>query len=146
MEPEWSLLTCFLSLLLCSQYTSLWSASNSPMTAASQSGGTDDNLGSQFLRGSGSHYQSLSNTSLAPSSGSPLYDSSAATEAHDAPQFESSPHGRLPSVWTPVTPPSLWWKTSSVCGGPCLNCCTFTGGLPTEQPCRFKCYQKQQRL
>lgn len=124
---------CLLSVLLCSQYTSLWSVSNSPMTAAPQNGGTDNNLGSQFLRGSGAHYHGLTNSATAPSSGSPMYDSSAATEVHDAAQYDSSPHGRLPSVWTPVTPPSLWWKQCSVCGG-CLNCCRFKGGFTSEQP------------
>lgn len=92
---------------LYSQYTSLWSVSNSPLTPVSQNGGTYNNLSSQFLRGSSSHYTSLSHSVTVPSSGSPMYDSSAATEVHDAAQYDTSPHGRLPSAWTPVTPPSL---------------------------------------
>lgn len=102
--------TCCLFIFPPSQYTSLWSVSNSPVTAVSQNGGTNNNLSSQFLRGSSGHYHSLCNSATAPSSGSPMYDSSTATEVHDAAQYDSSPHGRLPSVWTPVTPPSLWWN------------------------------------
>lgn len=89
-----------------SQYTSLWSVSNSPLTPMSQNGGTNNSLSSQFLRGSGSHYPGLSPSVAVPSSGSPMYDSGPATEVHE---YDTSPHGRLPSAWTPVTPPSLWW-------------------------------------
>ncbi|XP_039995570.1 T-box transcription factor T [Xiphias gladius] len=90
-----------------SQYTSLWSVSNSPLTAVSQNGGINNSLSSQFLRGSSSHYPGLSHSVTAPSSGSPMYDSSTATEMHDTAQYNTSPQGRLPSAWTPVTPPSL---------------------------------------
>ena len=94
---------------LCSQYTSLWSVSNSPLTPVSQNGGINNSLSSQFLRGSGSHYPGLSHSHSAtvPSSGSPMYDSTATEVHHDTTQYDSSPHGRLPSAWTPVTPPSL---------------------------------------
>lgn len=100
----------FVSVSLYSQYTSLWSVSNSPLTPVSQNGGANNGLSSQYLRGSGSHYPSLSHSVAVPSSGSPMYDSGTATELHDAAQYDTSPHGRLPSAWTPVTPPSLWWK------------------------------------
>uniref|UniRef100_UPI0037E7406D T-box transcription factor T n=1 Tax=Semicossyphus pulcher TaxID=241346 RepID=UPI0037E7406D len=90
-----------------SQYTGLWSVSNSPLTPVSQNGGINNSLSSQFLRGSSSHYPGLSHSSTAPSSGSPMYDSSTATEVHDITQYDTSPHGRLPSAWTPVTPPSI---------------------------------------
>ena len=92
---------------LCSQYTSLWSVSNSPLTPVSQNGGTNTSLSTQFLRGSSSHYTGVSHSVTVPSSGSPMYDGSTATEVHDAVQYDVSPHGRLPSAWTPVTPPSL---------------------------------------
>ncbi|MEQ2290467.1 hypothetical protein AMECASPLE_003601 [Ameca splendens] len=87
-----------------SQYTSLWSVSNSPV---SQNGGLNSCLGSQFLRGSSCHYPSMPHSATVPPSGSPMYDTSSATEVQDAAQYEASPHGRLPSAWTPVTPPSL---------------------------------------
>ncbi|KAK5882237.1 T-box transcription factor T isoform X1 [Gymnodraco acuticeps] len=90
-----------------SQYTSMWSVSNPPLTPVSQSEGMNNSLSSQFLRGSGSHYPGLSHSVTAPSSGSPMYDSGPATELHDTAQYDTSPHGRLPSAWTPVTPPSL---------------------------------------
>ncbi|XP_022599627.1 brachyury protein [Seriola dumerili] len=90
-----------------SQYTSLWSVSNSPLTPVSQNGGINNSLSSQFLRGSSSHYQGLSHSVTAPSSGSPMYDSGTATEVHDTAQYDTSPQGRLPSAWTPITPPSL---------------------------------------
>ncbi|KAE8280486.1 hypothetical protein D5F01_LYC21048 [Larimichthys crocea] len=91
-----------------SQYTSLWSVSNSPLTPVSQNGGINNGLSSQFLRGSSSHYPSLSHSVTVPSSGSPMYDNGTAAEVHDATQYDTgSPHGRLPSAWTPVTPPSL---------------------------------------
>lgn len=100
---------CFLPVSLYSQYSSLWSVSNSPLTPGSQNGESHNNLSSQFLRGSGSHYSSLSHSVTVPSSGSPMYDSGTAAEVHDAAQYDTPPHGRLPSAWTPVTPPSLWW-------------------------------------
>lgn len=100
----------FLSMSLYSQYTSLWSVSNSPLTPVSQNGGINNSLSSQFLRGSGSQYTSLSHSATVPSSGSPMYDSGTAAEVHDTAQYDTSPHGRLPSAWTPVTPPSLWWR------------------------------------
>ncbi|XP_076021214.1 T-box transcription factor T [Genypterus blacodes] len=90
-----------------SQYTSLWSVSNSPLTPVSQTGGINNSLSSQFLRGSSSHYPTLSHSATVPSSGSPMYDGSTVTEVHDTSQYDASPHGRLPSAWTPVTPPSL---------------------------------------
>ncbi|KAM3862715.1 T-box transcription factor T [Diretmus argenteus] len=89
-----------------SQYSSLWSVSNSPLTPVSQTGGMSNSLSSQFLRGSSSHYPGLSAVTV-PSSGSPMYDGSTATEVHDTTQYDTSLHGRLPSAWTPVTPPSL---------------------------------------
>ncbi|TNN66689.1 Brachyury protein [Liparis tanakae] len=87
-----------------SQYTSLWSMSNSPMTPGSQHGGMNNGLSSQFLRGSSSHYPSLSHSDTAPSTGSPLYDSGTATEVHDTSQYDANPHARLPSAWTPRIP------------------------------------------
>lgn len=105
LKNRW--MKCFLSIFLYSQYSSLWSVSNTPLTPMSQNGGTNNGLGSQFLRGASSHYPSLSHSVTVPSSGSPLYDSTTATEVHDAPQYDTSPHGRLTSAWTPVTPPSL---------------------------------------
>ncbi|XP_029962096.1 T-box transcription factor T [Salarias fasciatus] len=90
-----------------SQYTSLWSVSNSPLTPVSQNGGVNNCLSSQFLRGSSSHYPGLSHSVAAPPSGASMYDSGAAAEVHDGSQYEASPPGRLPSAWTPVTPPSL---------------------------------------
>ncbi|CAK6951694.1 T-box transcription factor T isoform X1 [Scomber scombrus] len=89
------------------QYTSLWSVSNSPLTPVTQTGGINNSLSSQFLRGSSSHYPNLPHSVTVPSSGTPMYDSSTAAEAHDAAQYDTSPHGRLSSAWTPVTPPSL---------------------------------------
>uniref|UniRef100_A0A8C9WQY8 T-box transcription factor T n=1 Tax=Sander lucioperca TaxID=283035 RepID=A0A8C9WQY8_SANLU len=105
--PTHSSMISFLSLSLYSQYTSLWSVSNPPLTPVSQNGGINNSLSSQFLRGSSSHYPSLSHSVTVPSSGSPIYDSSTATEMHDTSQYDISPHGRLPSAWTPVTPPTL---------------------------------------
>lgn len=109
-HPKKRWVRCFLSMSLYSQYTSLWPVSNSPLNPVSQNGGTNNYLSSQFLRGSSSHYTSLSHSVTVPSSGSPMYNSSTATDVHDAAQYDTSPHGRLPSAWTPVTPPSLWWK------------------------------------
>ncbi|KAK7140643.1 hypothetical protein R3I94_013051 [Phoxinus phoxinus] len=90
-----------------SQYTSLWSVGNSPLTPVSQAGSMASSLGSQFLRGSASHYSSLAHPVTAPSSGSQLYDSTAVTEVHEASQYDSSAHVRLPTAWTQVTPSSL---------------------------------------
>ncbi|XP_043112033.1 T-box transcription factor T isoform X2 [Puntigrus tetrazona] len=88
-----------------SQYTSLWSVGNSPLTPVSQTGSIGSSLGSQFLRGSAGHYSSLAHPVTAPSSGSALYDST--TEVHEASQYDSSAHVRLPTAWTQVTSPSL---------------------------------------
>jgi len=92
---------------VCSQYTSLWSVGNSPLTSVSQAGSMASSLGSQFLRGSASHYSSLAHPVTAPSSGSQVYDSTAVTEVHEASQYDSSAHVRLPTAWTQVTPSSL---------------------------------------
>uniref|UniRef100_A0A673IHW9 T-box transcription factor T n=1 Tax=Sinocyclocheilus rhinocerous TaxID=307959 RepID=A0A673IHW9_9TELE len=89
------------------QYTSLWSVGNSPLTPVSQTGSIGSSLGSQFLRGSGAHYSSLAHPATAPSSGSPLYDSTAVPEVHEASQYDSSAHVRLPTAWTQVISPSL---------------------------------------
>lgn len=108
---EWSILYAYphLSLYtsLCSQYPSLWSVSNSSLAPVPQSGSMSSGLGSQFLRGSAGHYPALSHPIAVPSSGSPLYDSTAADLPHDSAQFDTSPHLRLSTPWTPVTPPSL---------------------------------------
>uniref|UniRef100_A0A8C1SSX4 T-box transcription factor T n=1 Tax=Cyprinus carpio TaxID=7962 RepID=A0A8C1SSX4_CYPCA len=90
-----------------SQYTSLWSVGSSPLTPVSQTGSMSSSLGSQFLRGSAGHYSSLAHPVTAPSSGSPLYDSTSVPEVHEASQYDSSAHVRLPTAWTQVTPPSL---------------------------------------
>ncbi|XP_042624354.1 T-box transcription factor T [Cyprinus carpio] len=90
-----------------SQYTSLWSVGSSPLTPVSQTGSMSSSLGSQFLRGSAGHYSSLAHPVTAPSSGSPLYDSTAVPEVHEASQYDISAHVRLPTAWTQVTPPSL---------------------------------------
>uniref|UniRef100_A0A8C1SU56 T-box transcription factor T n=1 Tax=Cyprinus carpio TaxID=7962 RepID=A0A8C1SU56_CYPCA len=92
---------------VCSQYTSLWSVGSSPLTPVSQTGSMSSSLGSQFLRGSAGHYSSLAHPVTAPSSGSPLYDSTSVPEVHEASQYDSSAHVRLPTAWTQVTPPSL---------------------------------------
>uniref|UniRef100_A0A673KH34 T-box transcription factor T n=1 Tax=Sinocyclocheilus rhinocerous TaxID=307959 RepID=A0A673KH34_9TELE len=92
---------------VCSQYTSLWSVGSSPLTPVSQTGSMSSSLGSQFLRGSAGHYSSLAHPATAPSSGSPLYDSTAVPEVHEASQYDSLAHVRLPTAWTQVTPPSL---------------------------------------
>ncbi|XP_060943662.1 T-box transcription factor T [Limanda limanda] len=90
-----------------SQYTSLWSVSNSPLTPMSQNGDLNNSLTSQVLRGSSNYYPGLAHSVTVPSSGSPMYDSGAATDVHDTAQYDASPHARIPSSWTPVTPPSL---------------------------------------
>uniref|UniRef100_UPI00398F804B T-box transcription factor T-like n=1 Tax=Pristiophorus japonicus TaxID=55135 RepID=UPI00398F804B len=89
-----------------SQYPCLWSVSNSTITTVSQSGGMSNGLSSQFLRGSPAHYPSLAHSVSATSSGSPLYDSGTGLELSDS-QYDASPHSRLTSTWTPVTPPSM---------------------------------------
>lgn len=68
-------------------------------------------LSSQFLRGSAAHYAPLAHPVGATSSGSPLYDSGTGLELSDS-QFDTSPHSRLTSTWTPVTPPSMWRHSS----------------------------------
>ncbi|XP_057704610.1 T-box transcription factor T isoform X1 [Corythoichthys intestinalis] len=93
-----------------SQYTSLWSMSNAPLTPVTpvshHSGGMNNtNLNSQFLRGSSTHYPNLVHSVPAPSSGSPMYDSSS-TEGHDSAQYEASLQRHSPA-WTPVTLPSM---------------------------------------
>ncbi|XP_034465309.1 T-box transcription factor T [Hippoglossus hippoglossus] len=90
-----------------SQYTSLWSVSNSPLTPVSQNGDLNNSLTSQVLRGSSNYYPGLAHSVTVPSSGSSMYDSGAATDVHDTAQYDASPHARIPSSWTPVTPPSL---------------------------------------
>uniref|UniRef100_A0A671Q1F8 T-box transcription factor T n=1 Tax=Sinocyclocheilus anshuiensis TaxID=1608454 RepID=A0A671Q1F8_9TELE len=90
-----------------SQYSSLWSVGNSPLTPVSQTGSIGSSLGSQFLRGSAAHYSSLAHPATAPSSGSLLYDSTAVPEVHEASQYDSSAHVRLPTAWTQVISPSL---------------------------------------
>ncbi|XP_049592455.1 T-box transcription factor T isoform X1 [Syngnathus scovelli] len=97
-----------------SQYTSLWSMSNTPLTPVTpvshHSGGimnNNNNLSSQFLRGSGSHYPNLAHSVPAPSTGSPMYDSSTTTtEGHDSVQYDASLQRHSPA-WTPVTLPSM---------------------------------------
>ncbi|XP_048863441.1 T-box transcription factor T-like isoform X6 [Brienomyrus brachyistius] len=90
-----------------SQYPSLWSMSSSSLTPVSQSSGMSNSLGSQFLRSSTTHYPGLSHPATVPLSGSPLYDSTAPSEVHEASQYDASPHARLATTWTPITPPSL---------------------------------------
>ncbi|KAM4771885.1 T-box transcription factor T [Rhinophrynus dorsalis] len=89
-----------------SQYPSLWSVSNSTITPVSQSGGIPNGLGSQYLRGSTAHYTPLSHAVPCPSTGSSLFDHGAPTEISEN-QYDVTPHSRLPSPWTPVTPPSM---------------------------------------
>lgn len=137
------------SVSLCSQYTSLWSMSNSPMTPGSQNGGMNNGLSSQFLRGSSSHYPSLSHSDTAPSTGSPLFDSGTATEVHDTSQYDANPHGRLPSAWTDVTPPSLWWKRlctlwdgHEIMSAGCFICCDLMEESISNKV-RFMCCPNQ---
>ncbi|KAM8858816.1 T-box transcription factor T [Spinachia spinachia] len=85
-----------------SQYTGPWSVS-----PASQNGGINNSLSSQFLQGPSSHYPSLSHSATVPSAGSPMYESATATEVQDTAEYDTGLHGRLPLAWTPVTPPSL---------------------------------------
>uniref|UniRef100_W5K922 T-box transcription factor T n=1 Tax=Astyanax mexicanus TaxID=7994 RepID=W5K922_ASTMX len=91
----------------CSQYTSLWTVGNAPLTPVSQSGGMVSSLSSGFLCGSAGHYTGLSHPSTVPSSGSPLYDGTPAHEVHEASPYDGSTHVRLPTAWTPITPPSI---------------------------------------
>uniref|UniRef100_A0A672S920 T-box transcription factor T n=1 Tax=Sinocyclocheilus grahami TaxID=75366 RepID=A0A672S920_SINGR len=90
-----------------SQYTSLWSVGSSPLTSVSQTGSMNSSLCSQFLRSSAGHYSTLAHPATAPSSGCPLYDSTAVPEVHEASQYDSLAHVCLPTAWTQVTPPSL---------------------------------------
>ncbi|KAJ3610338.1 hypothetical protein NHX12_022430 [Muraenolepis orangiensis] len=92
-----------------SQYTSMWPGNNtSSLAPAPQAGGMTNCLSSQFLRGSSGHYAGLSHCAAAPSAGSPLYDDSAVAEMHDNnTQYDVSLHGRIPSAWTHISPPSL---------------------------------------
>ncbi|XP_060129256.1 T-box transcription factor T [Zootoca vivipara] len=89
-----------------SQYPNLWSVSNSTVSPVSQSGGMPSGIGSQFLRGSTTHYPTLPHSVTTPSSGSPLYDSGNPTDIADS-QYDASVHARLSSTWTPVTTPSM---------------------------------------
>ncbi|XP_026530991.1 T-box transcription factor T isoform X3 [Notechis scutatus] len=89
-----------------SQYPNLWSVSNSTISPVSQSGGMSSGIGSQFLRGSTTHYPTLPHSVATTSSGSPLYDSGAPTDIADS-QYDASVHARLASTWTPVTTPSM---------------------------------------
>ncbi|XP_061692998.1 T-box transcription factor T isoform X2 [Syngnathoides biaculeatus] len=92
-----------------SQYTSLWSMSNASLTPVTppshHSGGMNNNLSSQFLRGSSGPYPNLVHSVPAPSSGSPMYDSSS-TDGHDSVQYDASMQRHSPA-WTPVTLPSM---------------------------------------
>ncbi|XP_028844440.1 T-box transcription factor T [Denticeps clupeoides] len=85
------------------QYTGLWSVSSS---TPPPSVGMTSSLGSQFLRGSTGHYAGISHPMTLPAPGSPLYDGAVA-EVADTLQYDSSAHMRLPTAWTPVTPPSM---------------------------------------
>ncbi|XP_054843449.1 T-box transcription factor T isoform X3 [Eublepharis macularius] len=89
-----------------SQYPNLWSVSNSTISPVSQSGGMSNGIGSQFLRGSTTHYPTLPHSVTTTSSGSPLYDSGTSTDIADN-QYDTSVHARLASTWTPVTTPSM---------------------------------------
>ncbi|XP_069463818.1 T-box transcription factor T [Ambystoma mexicanum] len=87
------------------QYPNLWSVNNSTLTpiAVSQSGGMPSGLGSQYLRGSTSHYSPLSHSVTGSSSGPPMYDSGLPTDLSDN-QYEPSLHARLSSPWTSLSP------------------------------------------
>ncbi|XP_060611062.2 T-box transcription factor T isoform X3 [Anolis sagrei] len=89
-----------------SQYPNLWSVSNSTISPVSQTSGVSSGIGSQFLRGSATHYPALSHSVTTASSGSPLYDSGTPTDIADS-QYDASVHARLASTWTPVTTPSM---------------------------------------
>ncbi|XP_042336711.1 T-box transcription factor T isoform X3 [Sceloporus undulatus] len=89
-----------------SQYPNLWSVSNSTISPVSQTSGVPSGIGSQFLRGSATHYPALSHSVTTTSSGSPLYDSGTPTDIADS-QYDASVHARLASTWTPVTTPSM---------------------------------------
>lgn len=108
--PSISLLTCNLKSVIFSfsysQYPNLWSVSNSTISPVSQSGGMSNGLGSQFLRGSTTHYSPLPHSVTTTSSGSPLYDNGTPTDVADS-QYDTSVHARLASTWTPVTTPSM---------------------------------------
>uniref|UniRef100_A0A8C6UX31 T-box transcription factor Tb n=1 Tax=Neogobius melanostomus TaxID=47308 RepID=A0A8C6UX31_9GOBI len=85
------------------QYPSLWTVTNSALVPMPDTG--NNGLNSQFLQRSSTSYSGLSHSMTVPSSGSPLYDNSS-TELHDTVHYEASPN-RIPSAWTPVTPPSI---------------------------------------
>ncbi|XP_062981743.1 T-box transcription factor T isoform X3 [Elgaria multicarinata webbii] len=89
-----------------SQYPNLWSVSNSTISPVSQSSGMSTGIGSQFLRGSATHYPTLPHSVATTSTGSPLYDSGTPTDIADS-QYDTSVHARLASTWTPVTTPSM---------------------------------------
>ncbi|XP_003227212.2 T-box transcription factor T isoform X1 [Anolis carolinensis] len=89
-----------------SQYPNLWSVSNSTISPVSQTSGVSSGIGTQFLRGSATHYPALSHSVTTASSGSPLYDSGTPTDIADG-QYDASVHARLASTWTPVTTPSM---------------------------------------
>ncbi|XP_042545643.1 T-box transcription factor T isoform X1 [Dipodomys spectabilis] len=91
-----------------SQYSSLWSVSNSAITPASQcpQAGVSSGLGTPFFRGSPVHYAPLAPAAPGPNPGSPLYEgASAVTDIPDG-QYDSA-QARLLASWTPVSPPSL---------------------------------------
>ncbi|KAM4866212.1 T-box transcription factor T [Thomomys bottae] len=86
-----------------SQYSSLWSVSNSPLAPGSQTAGVSSGLGAPFFRGSPVHYAPLT---PGQNPGSPLYEgASAGTDIPDS-QYDAA-QGRLLASWTPVSPPSL---------------------------------------
>ncbi|KAK9411726.1 brachyury protein [Crotalus adamanteus] len=89
-----------------SQYPNLWSVSNSTISPVSQSGAMSSGIGSQFLRGSTTHYPTLPHSVATTSSGSPLYDNGTPTDIADS-QYDASVHARLAPTWTPVTTPSM---------------------------------------
>ncbi|XP_044304649.1 T-box transcription factor T isoform X3 [Varanus komodoensis] len=89
-----------------SQYPNLWSVSNSTISPVSQSSGMSSGIGSQFLRGSATHYPTLPHSVSTTSTGSPLYDSGTPTDIADS-QYDTSVHARLAPTWTPVTTPSM---------------------------------------
>ncbi|XP_012880002.1 PREDICTED: brachyury protein isoform X2 [Dipodomys ordii] len=91
-----------------SQYSSLWSVSNSAITPGSQcpQAGVSSGLGTPFFRGSPVHYAPLAPAAPGPNPGSPLYEgASTVTDIPDG-QYDSA-QARLLASWTPVSPPSL---------------------------------------
>ncbi|XP_063775813.1 T-box transcription factor T isoform X2 [Pseudophryne corroboree] len=89
-----------------SQYPNVWSVSNTNITPVSQSGVIPNGLGPQYMRGSATHYTSLSHGIPSPSSGSSLYDHGSSAEIVEN-QYEVTTHSRLSTQWTSVTPTSL---------------------------------------